>query len=217
MKPVRLGLFLLGCAGWFGHGSAQTVNSYSGQLSTSTGSAIPAGSAVLLVVATGTGGLQSVQTGSSLTVGSFINGNDQIIAAGGSFTGGAFSISTGEMNIGTGTFSGVQAGQTVELLWFSNVTNGGTATGGSMYGTYTSTVDGQDWTIPSGGNTVDLTFETSDFGGNNTIQQSEANQTVGGMSAVPEPPTWGLIAGVAALAYAVAARRRPVEATASSL
>lgn len=184
------------------------VNASGGFLLTGGGLEVPEGSVVLLVAATGSGGFGAVQAGSSLAVGSYINGNDLIIGA--STTLNLDGTNSGSFSISTASTPAGSAGEQVELVWFT--TGSTTATVGSQYGTFTTTAfagTSASWTIPSSNGLNEIDFTTTTDNGSYDPSVARADETV--LSAVPEPADWGLIAGLAALGFA-AVRRRTLKA-----
>jgi hypothetical protein len=224
LRSLQFSLVLLSAALAAGVAHAQQVDLQlaAGQLLDQPGTALADNSLVLLVVDTGSSSgspdlsfSSSLNVGSSLTAGSFLNNSYEIIGTsvtetdGG--TMGTVSLDTGAITLNSGPYASVSAGQSVAVIWFSDLNGSSTTlTAGAHYGVYTtgSPADGSDsWTVllPTQQNGNGLLFLTTSYaGGSNDPSLAVASD----MSAVPEPSTWALLAGVAALGFAVIQRRR---------
>jgi hypothetical protein len=151
---------------------------------------------ILIANESGSTGFNTLTAG-SLTVGSFLDGSYQILGTtgiDGSFgTPGAFAGSV-QLNY-TGTYQNLQAGDQLAVVWFTNVSDTSTTlSAGQSYGLYTEN-DGT-WQTPTIGGDAELTVP----GGQDA--------TLTSLSAVPEPGTYALIAGTAALLFAAWRRRQ---------
>jgi len=195
-----------------------TIDLTAGVLYNSSGQVLPQGDLVLLVADTGTNGFGPLDTGSSLTVGSFLNSEDQIIGSTtvstqeGSYPTGTAVASFPSIPVGSGSYTTLAAGDSVAVFWFTGLNSSSTVLTPGSYGYYTTSVpaDGSaSWVVPpSGAGAVDLVFETGADFGSNPETAGYANLT-----AVPEPATYALLAGVAALVGAVGIRFRQKKAT----
>lgn len=137
---------------------------------------------------------------------------------GGSFTSGDEVIlgSWGIDSVGTGVagaFStalvfdlsaSVVAGKQIAIYWFSDLSVGSLSPSmGDKYGFYSD----PSWLIPADGNTLGYSVETIAIGGSVSNSSTVANLVV---SAVPEPATFGLVFGSAALGMVACRRRKRV-------
>jgi PEP-CTERM putative exosortase interaction domain len=206
LKLIALASLLGTCA------FAQQVNIalQAGQLYNADGIPLAHGSLVLLLADTGNNGFETVRPG-SLTVGSFVNDDDQVIGWGtidNEFTGLAeVAFDTGAITLGSGLFSNLKIGDALATVWFPDLT-GDTllATVGLSYGLFTTTTpqdDSNAWMVPE---LIDSTlrFLTSSLNsGSYAESYGYASYTV---AAIPEPSTYATLFGLAALGFA--ARRR---------
>ncbi|HEY1582074.1 MAG TPA: PEP-CTERM sorting domain-containing protein [Chthoniobacterales bacterium] len=183
-----------------------TVLLDAGKLKLNMGTAMPAGSVLVLVAAGGDGTFSNTLAG-----GQYAAGNDillSVISVPGSF--GAFNTAGGAdetlntLTISTTNFPTLATGDLLALRWFPQITAaqfalGATPVGGNNFGTYnplfygnaTNNPDGGNaWAVPSGGATIDLNFFTtsSDFGGTQNPSEGYAQ-----FSVVPEPSSVALL------------------------
>ena len=180
-----------------------TVNLFAGVLANSTGVAIPDGSLV-----------QLISSGpdlnfSTLSAGSFTSGDDILLAsfAMNSKTGGQAGVTAAALNFGlTG---GVAAGQKIEIQWFPTLASSAQASalvGGTAYGQFSAFTSGG--VLPSDGGTIGPTFLTLSAGGSSANSLGFASLNVpGGGGSIPEPSTFALLGGLAALGLAFQRRR----------
>ncbi len=169
---------------------------------------------LLLLVDTGTGSLGSLTAGGSVVDGGMLNSNSVVLQQ--------FPVGDGLTTPGTlGTTpnetvaysSSVRVGDNLAIVWLPELTLGSTTlTAGLNYGSFMGVAgtDGSAWVIPADSGdplnptTINLNFTTDALSGNTNVHpesQGEANSLV--LEAVPEPASYALICGVAALGLAV--------------
>jgi hypothetical protein len=207
---LRAALCLLGLACASARGDTLTVNLTTGRLYDFGGVKLDTGSLVLLVGDTAQNGFNSFVAGSSLTFGSFLNSDDQILGLTTILPGGTGSAigSFSEIPIADGEFSQLTAGDRLAVVWFSSVSGSDSSLlSGESYGLFSSSlpeVDGPDaWVIPSIGATIDIQFRTILGGGTHAENEAYANLT-----AIPEPSTYAAILGAGVLGFAIYRRKR---------
>lgn len=168
------------------------------------GNPLSDGSLVLLVADTGDNGFTSLLAGSDLSVGSFLNSDDQILfrAVVDSDQFGVGSV-VGSANLIFDEFPTLEVGHTLSLIWFSSVTGSSlTLTGGEDYGLFSAGVE-DDWIVPSASSLVELSFVTQAAEGSYSDSLSIAS-----FSVIPEPSTYAALLGIASLGFAALHRRR---------
>jgi hypothetical protein len=185
------------------------VNLFAGVLANSTGTAIPDGSLV-----------QLISSGpdlnfSPLAAGSFTSGDDIVLesfamnSSSGGGPGEVLAAFTGSTSIAlTG---GVAAGQDIAIRWFPTLASSAQASAlvaGTPYGQFSAFTS--DGALPSDGGQINPNFITNSAnGGSGGFPNSDgfANFDVpGGGGSIPEPATFALCGGLAALGLAF--RRR---------
>lgn len=167
---------------------------------------------VLFVSSTSNLVFDPITAGSLTSVGSSLNGGDDIIL----FRSNLTTYGDGVLDIGTGDLSlasipGWTTGDPLALLWFPTLTLASTTIGAATpYGLYTTAVpiDGSTWVTPTDpSSAVPLYFFTadgSDYGpGSNPALAGNASLTVG---AVPEPSR--TLLGLIGLGVVALRRRR---------
>jgi len=214
VSSFRLPLLALLALAGFTTASAQsvTISMGAGTLYNDTGTMLTSGRLVLLVADTNQNGFGALFTGSHLTAGSFLNGDDQIL--GRAFTeadGGAaaqFNLIPLASNPTPGLFTQLTTGDHLAIIWFSLLGEDATQLAYmDSYGLFSSsslTLDGDPWQIPSGGSTISINFLTQDALGTHPETDAFANLTV---SAVPEPATYAALLGLTVLGLAAWRRR----------
>jgi hypothetical protein len=101
---------------------------------------------------------------------------------------------------------GLNAGQKLAIRWFPTLTTGSSTPGaGTGYGEYTE--NSNEFVLPGDGNSIGPTFATLAFGGESSELLGRASLTIAG-SAIPEPATYALLVGLAALGLTGWRRRR---------
>jgi hypothetical protein len=207
---TRSALCLIGLVCVSARADTLTVNLAAGRLYNSSGVMLNTGGLVLLVGDTAQNGFNSFAAGSSLTFGSFLNDDDQILGLTAILPGGAGSAlgSFADIPIADAEFSQLTAGDRLGLVWFSSVSSGTSALlGGETYGLFSSflpAVDGPDaWVVPAIGATIDIQFRTLLAGGTHAETEAYAN-----MTAIPEPSTYAAILGAGVLGFAIYRRKR---------
>lgn len=189
--------------------STVTINFFAGGLANSSGTLLTTGTLVLLIADTGDNGFGSLAAGSSLSLGSLLNGDDQIIGSGTVLSGGYGQVmgSTGtggnsSIPLMTSPYTNLNTGDPLAIVWLPGLNSSSTTlSGGQTYGLYQGVPpesDSDAWVVPLGGTTdTQLTFittaDTAD-GGTAPASDGYASFTV---SAVPEPADFSLIAGAA--------------------
>lgn len=190
-----------------------SVNLSVGQLYDASGVKLNTGGLVLLIADTSRNGFGSLLSGSSLSAGSFLNTDDQILGSATilpNFTGSAMGSFT-SIPLESGAYSTLNSGDPLAVVWFSTLTGSSTTlVGGASYGVFSSTsatVDGAPWTVPAEGALANINFRTILGGGTHAETEAYASYTV---SAIPEPSTYAAIAGALMLGVAVVRRRKVV-------
>lgn len=193
----------------FAQAQTVTINLTASRLYDSSGTMLNTGGLVLLVADTSHNGFGSFLSGSSLSAGSFLNVDDQILGFTtilGNGTGTAFS-SFASIPLASSPYTNLTTGDPLAVVWFSTLTGSSTTLAvGNSYGLFSSTslsTDGDPWATPADGATIDLVFKTLLAGGTHAESEAYAAYTV---SAIPEPSTYAAIVG--SLILGVAFRRR---------
>jgi hypothetical protein len=168
---------------------------------------IPDGTGLILLIAdTSVNGFQiNLTLGSSLTVGSSLGADDQIL---GKWAVGAGGFGAGTFEVGNATFDlagSFNAGDPLGLYWFPNLTTSSANLTAGTFGVFTG---GSGWVTPSDGSTVSLSFFTADateldFGGPYLASRGVASLPL----PVPEPSTM-LLVGVGLLGAICLRRHR---------
>lgn len=172
-----------------------TISFGAGTLYDGSGTMVPAGALVLLVADTHQNDFAAFTAGSSLSVGSYLNGDDQILGrafadseatAAASFT----SIPLAN-NPSPGPFTSLTTGDRLALVWFPQLNVSSLVLGnGDAYGLISSrstSDDGDPWTVPGAGGTIMINFLTLFAGGEHPETDGYAPLT-----AIPEPATFAL-------------------------
>lgn len=207
-----LALLLIGLsAGATVRAQIVTINYNASRLYNNSGVALPAGSLVLLVADTAQNGFGTLQADRSLSLGSFLNGDDQILGRS-SILSGPIGLTFGaaeEIPLEADAYTSLSTGDHLALIWFSLLTPSSSSLSvGDTYGIYSSaTLDdgGYTWAIPSSGLTIELAFKTIAAGGTHPETEAYANLTV---TAVPEPATCAALAGLGMLGLTFWRRRK---------
>ncbi len=213
---VILGLVASACADTF---SVTTLDA--GRLRLNAANAMPTGSLLIFIAAGGDSTFSN-----SLAPGQYVSANDILLSATGiPQSAGAFNNSGGTDETINQVLSLpiTQTGDLIALRWFPQITYaqwlaGATPTAGENFGTYnplatgnvTNNPDGGNlWAEPSAGSNITLDFFTSDsdLGGTQAASKGYSPFTVG-LTAVPEPSTWGAAALVVSSLGAHFLRRR---------
>jgi hypothetical protein len=199
-KLIKFGgaAFILGLAcahgqATFNYGTANGVGVNDGM-----GNPVADNQLVLLIAnESGSTGFNTLMAG-SITPGGFLDGSYQILDIQGTFNFGTPGSLGNEIQLNyTGTYQNLQAGDQLAVVWFTDVSSNSTVlTAGNIYGLYTE--NDATWQAPSANGEADLTIP----GG------QDANMTTTSLSAVPEPSTYALIVGAAALLFAAWRRRQ---------
>jgi hypothetical protein len=166
-----------------------------GQLYNSIGTALPAGSLVLLIADTNNNGFGSLLP-STLAAGDYVNGDDQILYRGEVMIDGGLSITLfggTPVPLGEGQFSNLQTGDALSIVWFPDLdSTSNSVAAGASYGQFTTTnpQNGSSmWSVPNAGSSIDLKFLTQATGGAYSEMTAYA-----GLVVVPEPRDWALSA-----------------------
>ncbi|HVE17065.1 MAG TPA: hypothetical protein VNB29_10040 [Chthoniobacterales bacterium] len=194
-KLIPLLACLLLAAGPASRAASVNIAIDAGQLYNAIGTALPAGSLVLLVADTGNNGFGSFLP-SNLAVGDYLNSDDQILYRGEVTIDGGLSITLfggTPVPLGEGQFSNLQTGDALSIVWFPDLdSSSNTVSAGASYGEFTTTTpqNGSSmWNVPSAGSSIDLKFLTQATGGAYSEMTAYA-----GLVVVPEPREWALSA-----------------------
>lgn len=169
-----------------------------GQLTQSDGTTPIADGSLIQILAAPTTGDFSIPTPTE-----FISGSEIMLWS------GAFDSSTlgtaGAMAIAPAPIptSTLPAGYSLLVQWFPTLLSTATTPGyGTWFGQF-STANDVTWVSPAAGASETFTFLTVAVGGANANSLGSAMQ----MTAVPEPSTYALLAGIACLGFMVVRRR----------
>lgn len=179
-----------------------TISFGAGTLYDSSGNAMPSGGLVLLVADTAQDGFGAFTSGSSLSVGSLLDGDDQILGRAFTASDAAAAATFASIpladNPSPGLFTSLTTGDSLALVWLPSLDSATAQLSlGDSYGLFSSTSssdDGAAWKVPGAGQTIAINFLT--FSGGGTHAESSAYAT---QSAVPEPAAYTLVAAAAAL------------------
>lgn len=185
-----------------------------GTLYDRSGTALPAGNLVLLLADTSHNGFGSLVAGSSLSVGSYLNGDDQIL--GQAFTDTDSSASAYFSNIplasnpSPGAFTQLTSGDPLAIVWFDSLTGSATLLPpGEYYGLFSNGVsptDGDPWVVPASTGSSLISFVTAGFDETGTHAESEAYAILR-VAPIPEPATTAALVGLLSLGLVVYRRR----------
>jgi hypothetical protein len=211
-----LPIVLFGCF-FASVGSAQVTVSISfaaGELDDADGNPLPDGRLAVLVADTAGDGFGGVTFGSALSVGSFLNADDQILLAAfidsGSFGDGGVAHSLTPIDLSDAPFTSVSPGESLALIWFSTLDGSSlNVPADAEYGEFSgglTPLSGSPWIVPSAGGAGTLEFLTTAADGDYDDTLARANLTA--VSAVPEPASCAALAGLCALALGFIRRRR---------
>ncbi|QYM77608.1 PEP-CTERM sorting domain-containing protein [Horticoccus luteus] len=186
-----------------------TISFGAGTLYDGSGTMVPAGALVLLVADTNQDDFAAFTAGSSLAVGSYLNGDDQIL--GRAFTDSDATVAASFASIplasnpSPGAFTALTTGDRLALVWFPQL-DASTLflSNGDAYGLFSSlstTADGDPWTVPGAGGTIMINFLTLSVGGEHPETDGHAP-----LAAIPEPATFTL--GLGGIVLLGAALRR---------
>ena len=205
MSPMRIGLATLAGLAFAIVAPAQVTIAFgAGTLNNSGGTPLPTGTLVILVADTQNNGFGTLSTG-SLTVGSLLNGDDQVLFR------ATINISDPQGSVqdilSNASFTGNwNAGDALALIWLPGLTSASnTFSNGQSYGLFTTTspAAGDPWVTPTSGSLgISLSFATQMGGG--TYANSLGNAS---LTAIPEPSTYAAITGAAMLGLAAWRRR----------
>src|SRR5438874_1518263 len=166
-----------------------TIMLDAGRLRLSAAAVMPLDS-VLVFVAAGGDGLFS----NSLAPGQYASGNDIVLSvitvpgsAGGFNNSGGLDETLNALTISTANFPTLAVGDLLALRWFPQISlaqfNAGTTpAAGNNFGTYNPLFwgngsnnpdGGNEWAVPGGGATINLSFFTTDSGGGGTQDPTE--------------------------------------------
>lgn len=197
LKNFLIAASILASSSIFG-ATTVTFDVQADTLRTSTGAIASDGVVMLVADTSGVGNFGAVQTGSSLTAGSFLDsgGKDLVLYSNTiqntTQTAGAFTAFTPSITPGAGIYSKLASGDPLALLWFPTLTStSSTAAAGTSYGIYTGNGDADgsnSWVTPSStssGYKLYMFTQSAQLAtGTNANSIGDATLTVG---AAPEP------------------------------
>ncbi|MBS0630912.1 MAG: PEP-CTERM sorting domain-containing protein [Verrucomicrobia bacterium] len=179
-----------------------------------SGTALPAGNLVLLIADTSHNGFGQFLSGSSLSTGSYLNGDDQILGL--TFTDSDSSASDYFSNIPLasnptpGAFTQLTSGDPLAIVWFDSLTASATVLSpGDYYGLFANGVsptDGDPWVVPASSGSAIISFVTQGFDETGTHAESEGYASLS-VAPIPEPATAAAFAGLLGLGFVVWRRR----------
>ena len=200
MKKLLLALFACNALVTAASAYNVTFDIQADLLKTSAGAAMPTTGICLLVASTTDATFGTLNSGASLTVGNFIDGNDDQILykmdLSLNATPGAFGAAPSIINT---NFSNLDGGDQLILYWFptlsmNSTTIPNTATSYGAFRTTTTQDGGQSWVMPGAtASGYPLYFRTTDAaiytGGTHQPLESRANL----LTVVPEPSTYAFV------------------------
>jgi len=183
---------------------AQTEFDYQSATGVNDSSGSPVGNGELVLLIANESGSASFNTLTAGAIGQglFLDGSYQILSTTNTNTDfgtpGAFANSV-TLNY-TGTYQNLSAGDQLAVVWFTNVSaSSPTLSANESYGLFT--LNNSTWQTPdNSGGPAEISL---------TVPDGE-NASLETLSAVPEPGTYALIAGAAALLFAAWRRRSSV-------
>lgn len=184
-----------------------TFNTFAGEMRTAEGALMPVGGQVFLVASTLNGVFGEPNHAASLSVGSFLSGDDVILFRGTLTTAGIWAQG---ITVNLGSFANLNAGDLLQWYWFPTLTSESTSPGlGTTYGYYRDNggIDGgMAWEIPNSDPAIiTLNFATVSVGGSNP------NEAGWAVSVVPEASNLifgGLALGLVAFRFVPQLRRK---------
>jgi hypothetical protein len=194
MKAFVLALSVLAASATIGRATV-TINLGGGTLYDQNGTPFSNSGVIMLVASTTDSIFSAPDPGAGLTAGSFLAGDDVILA---SFAAGDNGTFQQEVNINFSAFANLNAGDLLQLYWFPTLNNGINSTVGqnTPYGDYRTdqVSSGSDiaWVMPQDGSTSFLFFINQGTDSDSPIPASEG---VANLTTVPEPSTTALFLG----------------------